>query len=92
MIFLHFFHVQFSRLNDWNALHRENVNATRTVQQIKANIKEIKRLRSQVVEEDVEEFDNKTDPMVQQALKTLQDFVHLSKELSQTSGKLYIRF
>ncbi|XP_022320327.2 syntaxin-17-like isoform X1 [Crassostrea virginica] len=79
---------KFSRLNDWNALHRENVNATRTVQQIKANIKEIKRLRSQVVEEDVEEFDNKTDPMVQQALQTLQDFVHLSTELSQTSVSL----
>lgn len=44
------------------------------------------------MEEDVEEFDNKTDPMVQQALQTLQDFVHLSTELSQTSGKLYIRF
>ena len=44
------------------------------------------------MEEDVEEFDNKTDPMVQQALQTLQDFVQLSTALSQTSGKLYIRF
>lgn len=77
---------QFNRISDWNALHRENINATRTVQQIKANIKEIKKLRNQVLEEDIEEFDNRTEPMVQQAIQTLQDFVNLSTELSQTCG------
>lgn len=85
---LHFlFEFQFSRLSDWNALHRENINATRTVQQIKANIKEIKKLRTQVMDDDVKEFDNKTDPMVQQAVETLQDFVDLSTGISQSYGK-----
>ncbi|XP_056012006.1 syntaxin-17-like isoform X2 [Ostrea edulis] len=76
-----------SRLSDWNALHRENINATRTVQQIKANIKEIKKLRTQVMDDDVKEFDNKTDPMVQQAVETLQDFVDLSTGISQSYDK-----
>lgn len=75
---------KFNRISDWNALHRENINATRTVQQIKANIKEIKKLRNQVLEEDIEKFDNRTEPMVQQAIQTLQDFVNLNTELSQT--------
>uniref|UniRef100_K1QLT0 Syntaxin-17 n=1 Tax=Magallana gigas TaxID=29159 RepID=K1QLT0_MAGGI len=65
---------KFNRISDWNALHRENINATRTVQQIKANIKEIKKLRNQVLEEDIEKFDDRTEPMVQQAIQTLQDF------------------
>lgn len=77
---------KFNRISDWNALHRENINATRTVQQIKANIKEIKKLRNQVLEEDIEKFDNRTEPMVQQAIQTLQDFVNLNTELSQTCG------
>ncbi|XP_062584894.1 syntaxin-17-like [Saccostrea cucullata] len=76
---------KFNRLNDWNALNRENVNATRTVQQIKANIKEIKKLRTQVMDEDIEEFDCKTDPMVQQAIHTLQEFVDLRTEISKSS-------
>ncbi|XP_061165186.1 syntaxin-17-like isoform X2 [Saccostrea echinata] len=76
---------KFNRLNDWSALNRENVNATRTVQQIKANIKEIKKLRTQVMDEDIEEFDTKTDPMVQQAIHTLQDFVNLRTEISQSN-------
>lgn len=81
---------QFDRISDWNALHRENINATRTVQQIKANIKEIKKLRNQVLEEDIEKFDDRTEPMVQQATQTLQDFVNLNTELSQTCGNLAI--
>lgn len=83
---LSYFIFQFNRISDWNALHRENINATRTVQQIKANIKEIKKLRNQVLEEDIEKFDNRTEPMVQQAIQTLQDFVNLNTELSQTYG------
>lgn len=75
---------KFNRISDWNALHRENINATRTVQQIKANIKEIKKLRNQVLEEDIDKFDDRTEPMVQQAIQTLQDFVNLNTELSQT--------
>lgn len=81
---------QFNRISDWNALHRENINATRTVQQIKANIKEIKKLRNQVLEEDIDKFDDRTEPMVQQAIQTLQDFVNLNTELSQTCGNLSI--
>lgn len=81
---------QFNRISDWNALHRENINATRTVQQIKANIKEIKKLRNQVLEEDIDKFDDRTEPMVQQAIQTLQDFVNLNTELSQTCGNLAI--
>lgn len=39
------------------------------------------------MDDDVKEFDNKTDPMVQQAVETLQDFVDLSTGISQSYGK-----
>ncbi|KAK3083493.1 hypothetical protein FSP39_024121 [Pinctada imbricata] len=65
----------FSRLNDWNGLHKENINATRTVQQIKANIKEIENTRKRIVDEDVEEFDKKTSGMKYDAVLAIQEFL-----------------
>ncbi|KAK3082781.1 hypothetical protein FSP39_005174 [Pinctada imbricata] len=66
---------RFSRLNDWNGLHKENINATRTVQQIKANIKEIENTRKRIVDEDVEEFDKKTSGMKYDAVLAIQEFL-----------------
>ncbi|KAK3083062.1 hypothetical protein FSP39_012925 [Pinctada imbricata] len=66
---------KFSRLNDWSGFQKENINATRTVQQIKVNIKEIENTRKRIVDEDVEEFDKKTSGMKYDAIHAIQEFL-----------------
>ena len=76
---------QYSRLGDWPSLHKENINATRTVQQVKANIREIDKTRKQINDEDLEEFDKKTESMKRDALQAIQDFIG-SVETDMTQG------
>ncbi|XP_012939943.1 syntaxin-17 isoform X2 [Aplysia californica] len=60
---------------DWNALHKEQVNASRTVQQITANIKEIEKARDKVRDEDLEEFDARVKEVKMKALSSMQEFL-----------------
>ncbi|XP_045178297.2 syntaxin-17-like isoform X2 [Mercenaria mercenaria] len=68
---------KFNRLQDWTSLHTEQINATRTIQQIKANIHEIEKSRLQVCDEDLEKFDNKINDMKHSAMKSVCEFVDL---------------
>lgn len=65
---------KFNRLHDWTSLNGENINATRTVQQIKANLQEIEKVRHQVLEEDLDAFDNKINDMREKAIKSVLEF------------------
>ncbi|KAJ8320042.1 hypothetical protein KUTeg_001629 [Tegillarca granosa] len=69
---------KFSRLSDWANLNQEQTNASRTVQQIKANVKEIEKTRKQVVDEDLELFDKKTENMKQMAVAGVLEFIHVN--------------
>ncbi|XP_060604741.1 syntaxin-17-like [Ruditapes philippinarum] len=70
---------KYNRLQDWSDLHTEQINATRTIQQIKANIHEIEKSRLQVNEEDLEKFDNRINDMKHGAIKSVDEFVSLAK-------------
>lgn len=70
---------KFNRLQDLNSLNTEQINATRTVQQIKANIHEIEKTRLQVCDEDMEKFDNRINDMKLGAIKSVYEFVDLAK-------------
>ena len=78
---------QFNRLHDWTSLNGENINATRTVQQIKANLQEIEKVRHQVLEEDLDAFDNKINDMRESAIQSVLDFTSLSGTQTDAAGK-----
>ena len=65
---------KYNRLHDWASLNGENINATRTVQQIKANLQEIEKVRHQVLEEDLNAFDNKINDMREKAIESVLEF------------------
>ncbi|XP_069671492.1 syntaxin-17 [Periplaneta americana] len=62
---------KFQRLGDWDRMHREQINATRLVKQLKALLYEMDILRSQVQDSDLQKFDSLTD----QARKNAQDAI-----------------
>ena len=78
---------QFNRLHDWTSLNGENINATRTVQQIKANLQEIEKVRHQVLEEDLDAFDNKINDMRESAIQSVLEFTSLSGTQTEAAGK-----
>ncbi|XP_021367179.1 syntaxin-17-like isoform X1 [Mizuhopecten yessoensis] len=70
---------KYNRLEDWTNLDREQVNASRTVQQIMANIREMEKMREQVKDDEVEAFDGKTSEMRQTAIGAIMEFLDLGQ-------------
>lgn len=70
---------KFNRLEDWTNLDREQVNASRTVQQIMANIREMEKMRKQVQEDEIGAFDGKTSLMRQTAMAAIMEFLDMGQ-------------
>ncbi|GFN99790.1 syntaxin-17-like [Plakobranchus ocellatus] len=64
-------------VEDWTGLHREQVNASRTIQQINANIREIERARTQVIDKDLSLFDSRVQDVKVKALSAMDEFMIL---------------
>ncbi|XP_071942735.1 syntaxin-17-like isoform X2 [Antedon mediterranea] len=66
---------------DWDKVNNEQINASRTVQQLKSNIKEMQKLRNQISESDLEEFDQRVQPTQIQAIEAVINFMGENEEL-----------
>ncbi|CAI9739633.1 syntaxin-17-like isoform X1 [Octopus vulgaris] len=66
---------KYSRLDDLYSLNKEQVNAGRTVQQIKANIKELEKARSRIIDEDLSKFDAKLKHVKEKALTAITEYI-----------------
>ncbi|ESP01758.1 hypothetical protein LOTGIDRAFT_225144, partial [Lottia gigantea] len=64
---------------NWTLLNKEQVNASRTVQQIKANVREIEKARGQIIEDDLHQFDLCIEEVKLKAIQAVKDFLVLSQ-------------
>ena len=71
-------------VEDWNGLNKEQINASRTIQQIKANIREIEKARKQTLDDDLCSFDDKVEDMKQRALAAVQEFIQQDPEVTSS--------
>eukprot|EP00794_Sanderia_malayensis_P017563 gene17563-19315_t len=67
----------------WRELNIEQINASRTVQQLRATIRELDKTKNQIREEDVAAFERKIAPIKKQAIDAIQCFGDLEKSLMQ---------
>ncbi|GFS04330.1 syntaxin-17-like [Elysia marginata] len=68
---------KLTNAEDWRGLHKEQVNASRTVQQINANIREVERTRTQVVDKDLALFDSRVQGVKTKAVVSMEQFMIL---------------
>lgn len=61
----------------WRELNIEQINASRTVQQLQATIRDLDKIRHQIQENDVEQFDKQIAGMKVEALTAVQEFCSL---------------
>lgn len=66
---------RLTNAEDWNNLHKEQINASRTIQQIEANIREIEKARNQVKAEDLVHFDQRVKDVKIKALEAMKEFI-----------------
>uniref|UniRef100_A0AAY4DTT9 STX17-like N-terminal domain-containing protein n=1 Tax=Denticeps clupeoides TaxID=299321 RepID=A0AAY4DTT9_9TELE len=71
---------KFQRLQQWDRLHQEHVNASRTVQQLRSNLREMEKLCGRVHDDDVEALQKLVQPIREQAVAATRDFLRLHAE------------
>jgi len=80
---------RLAHLNKLRELHIEQVNASRTVAQLKATIRDLDNIKQQIVKSDRNEFIRRIQPVKEKALYSIQDFntvltnIQHSSELSE---------
>ena len=57
-------------------LHQEQINASRTVQQVKATLAELERTRSQVFDNEVQQFDRLVQEVKVQAVMAVEMYLN----------------
>lgn len=78
---------KFLSSKQWKDLNMEQINASRTVQQLKATIRELDKMKNQVVDSDIADFQQRVAPMKEEAINAIQDFARFHSVLSKEMHK-----
>ncbi|XP_067120250.1 syntaxin-17 [Centruroides vittatus] len=74
---------KFQNEGQWNLVHSEQVNASRTVQQLKSDIYELETVRQQVKSEELAEFDKRVENSRTKALEAIDSFIEIHSSVVQ---------
>ncbi|MBN3300828.1 syntaxin-17 [Amia ocellicauda] len=77
---------KYQRWQQWDRLHEEHINASRTVQQLRANVREMEKLCGRVRSEDSRALDQLVRPMKDQASAAARDFLQLHSDPTPRPG------
>lgn len=69
--------LKYQQTKQWDRLHQEHINASRTVQQLRANIREMEKLCARVRPEDAASLEALVKPIRDRASAAAQDFLLL---------------
>ncbi|XP_061918881.1 syntaxin-17 isoform X1 [Entelurus aequoreus] len=69
--------LKYQHSQQWDRLHQEHINASRTVQQLRANIREMEKLCSRVRAEDAAALERLVRPVKDRASSATRDFLLL---------------
>uniref|UniRef100_A0A3Q3IBR1 t-SNARE coiled-coil homology domain-containing protein n=2 Tax=Monopterus albus TaxID=43700 RepID=A0A3Q3IBR1_MONAL len=69
--------LKYQHNQQWDRLHQEHINASRTVQQLRANIREMEKLCARVRVEDADALEALVKPVRDRASAAAQDFLLL---------------
>lgn len=72
--------LKYQQSQQWDRLHNEHINAIRTVQQLRANIKEMEKLCARVRVEDATALEKLVRPVRERASVAVQDFLVLHSD------------
>lgn len=76
--------LKYQQSQQWDKLHDEHINAIRTVQQLRANIREMEKLCSRVRVEDSAALEKLVRPVRERASVAVQDFLCLHSDSAHT--------
>ncbi|XP_038653578.1 syntaxin-17 [Scyliorhinus canicula] len=77
---------KYRRWSQWDKLHQEHINASRTVQQLRANVREMETLCLRVRDEDSQALEKIIDCVQKRAAFAVLEFLKLHSEFAEEPG------
>ncbi|NXU50764.1 STX17 protein, partial [Turnix velox] len=74
---------KYQRCRLWDRLHDEHINAGRTVQQLRANMREMEKLCLRVRQEDIPILQRMMNPVKEEASLAIKDFLQLHSQSAE---------
>ncbi|KFV85140.1 Syntaxin-17 [Struthio camelus australis] len=74
---------KYQRCRLWGRLHEEHINAGRTVQQLRANMREMEKLCLRVRQEDIPILQRMINPVKEEASFAIKEFLQLHSESAE---------
>ncbi|XP_051872466.1 syntaxin-17 isoform X2 [Pristis pectinata] len=74
---------KYQRWGQWDKLHQEHINASRTVQQLQANMREMETICLRVRDEDSQALEKIINPVKERAAAAVEEFLKLHSQLSE---------
>ncbi|XP_039536161.1 syntaxin-17 [Pimephales promelas] len=68
---------KFQRSRQWEKLHQEHINSSRTVQQLRSNLREMEKLCGRVRSADAEALETLVQPIRDRASTAIQEFLQM---------------
>jgi len=78
---------KYVQFKSWQDQTREEINATRTVQQLKATLRDIDNIKDQIRDEDLEKYQKMVLPTKEQVLTGIQDYMSLNEKIHSGLGE-----
>ncbi|PKU48862.1 syntaxin-17 [Limosa lapponica baueri] len=78
---------KYQRCRLWDRLHEEHINAGRTVQQLRANMREMEKLCLRVRQEDIPVLQRMINPVKEEASFAIKDFLQLHSQSAEELKK-----
>ncbi|XP_010009067.1 PREDICTED: syntaxin-17-like, partial [Nestor notabilis] len=74
---------KYQRCRLWDRLHEEHINAGRTVQQLRSNMREMEKLCLRVRQEDILVLQRMINPVKEEASLAIKDFLQLHSQSAE---------
>uniref|UniRef100_A0A8C1XPE2 Syntaxin 17 n=1 Tax=Cyprinus carpio TaxID=7962 RepID=A0A8C1XPE2_CYPCA len=71
---------KFQRNGQWDKLHQEHINSSRTVQQLRSNLREMEKLCGRVCSADAEDLEKLVQPIRERASAAIQEFLRIHSD------------
>ncbi|XP_067304689.1 syntaxin-17 [Pseudorasbora parva] len=71
---------KFQRSSQWDKLHQEHINSSRTVQQLRSNLREMEKLCGRVRSADSEALEQLVQPVRDRASTAIQEFLQIHSD------------
>ncbi|KAI5730296.1 hypothetical protein M8J76_012150 [Diaphorina citri] len=73
--------IKEQRLNNWHAINQEQINASRTVKQLNATLKDLREIEAKVQRHDVDKFKRSIADIKKDALNVLKEYQDLENKI-----------